>query len=250
VENKLDIPAFDLSQAKKVLAVQPHFDDNDIAAGGTLYTLAQNGAEIIYLTVTDDLTGVIDPDLSKEKAIRGLKANQSHAAEIIGVQEQIRLDFPDARSYDYFNLRDQIINLIRCVQPDIIMTVDPWMPYEAHNDHLLTGKAVAEAAILYQLPALGTFDGTKMMQYELQAVAFYNTSYPNLVFDITDSLCHKQNALRSYTAQFDDEGLEQLLSQITLLGSYLAKDEAFEFGESFKVMAPWMLHCFPLAMHF
>lgn len=250
MENKIDIPIFDLNQAKKILAVQPHYDDNDIAAGGTLYTLAENGAQITYLTVTDDRAGIIDLDLSKEKALQELLSNQSRAAEIIGVEEQIRLGFPDAHSYDYFHLRDQIINLIRSEQPDLIMTVDPWMPYEAHNDHILTGKAVAEAAILYQLPVLGTFDESKMMlHYELQAVAFYNTAYPNLVFDIKNALPHKQNALRSYTAQFEEKGLDQLISQTTLLATLVAEDEAFEFGESFKVMAPWMLHCFPLAMH-
>ena len=250
MENKLDMPTFDLDQAKKILAVQPHYDDNDIAAGGTLYTLAQNGAEIVYLTVTDDLAGIIDPDLSREIAIQVLLDNQSRASEIIGVQEQIRLGFPDAQSYDYFHLRDQLINAIRCVQPDLIMTVDPWMPYEAHHDHIMTGKAVSEAAILYQLPALEPFDEMKMKGYELQAVAFYNTAYPNQVYDITHVLGHKQDALQSYTAQFDDDGLEQLVSQTTLLASFLAKDESFAFGESFKVISPWMLHCFPLAMHF
>ncbi|MEA3326695.1 MAG: PIG-L family deacetylase, partial [Chloroflexota bacterium] len=150
---ELSVP--DLNQAKRILAVQPHYDDNDIAAGGTLHTLVLNGAELIYLTVTDDLAGVNTPDLSREQAVQRLHENQNRAAALIGVQHQIRLGFPDAGSYDYFLLREKIIDQIRCIKPDFLFTVDPWTPYETHNDHVQTGKAAAEAAILYHLPSLG-----------------------------------------------------------------------------------------------
>jgi len=54
----------DVYTAEIVLAIQPHYDDNDIAAGGTLAALSQNGAAIHYLTVTDDLVGVLNQSLS------------------------------------------------------------------------------------------------------------------------------------------------------------------------------------------
>ena len=57
------IPIPELMSAKKVLAIQPHYDDNDIGAGGTLALLHEQGAEIHYLTVTDDLVGVLDTSL-------------------------------------------------------------------------------------------------------------------------------------------------------------------------------------------
>ena len=54
------IPKPDLLTARVILAVQPHYDDNDIGAGGTLAALAASGVEVYYLTVTNDLVGVID----------------------------------------------------------------------------------------------------------------------------------------------------------------------------------------------
>ncbi len=54
------LPTPDIFSAKRILCVQPHYDDNDIAAAGVLKQLQQNGAEIFYLTVTNDLMGVID----------------------------------------------------------------------------------------------------------------------------------------------------------------------------------------------
>jgi LmbE family N-acetylglucosaminyl deacetylase len=67
------LPKPDIFQAKTVLFVQPHYDDNDIAAGGTLAAFHAAGARLVYLTVTDDLVGVIDPTLSDEEAAAQLK---------------------------------------------------------------------------------------------------------------------------------------------------------------------------------
>jgi len=240
----------DVNQAKKILAIQPHYDDNDIGAGGTLHLLAKRGSALLYLTVTDDLAGFI-PDneskaTSKEDAITHLQKNQEQAAKEIGVQKQIRLGFPDAGVYDYYLLREKIIRIIRQEKPDFIFTVDPWTPYEAHQDHIITGKASAEAAILYDLPAIGAYDPVDMQDYALTGVVFYNTAYPNLVFDITEGITVKQQALQRYTAQFSGEGLDRLIQQTTFLASYVARKEDFDYGEALKVLAPWMLHGVPL----
>ena len=55
-------PVPDLFSATRVLAIQPHYDDNDIAAGGTIAALIDAGIEVVYCTVTDDLVGVVDVD--------------------------------------------------------------------------------------------------------------------------------------------------------------------------------------------
>jgi len=240
----------DITNAKKILAVQPHYDDNDIGAGGTLHLLAQRGAELVYLTVTDDMAGVISHQdsqaLTKPEATALLRENQAQAATWIGVKKQIRLGFPDAGDYDYFLVRNQIIQAIRKEQPDLIFSVDPWSPYEAHHDHVLAGKACAEAAILYDLPAIGEYHSEEMNDYALNGVVLYNTAYPNLVFDITKSIRAKQSALEAYTAQFSKSGIERLIQQTTFLASYIAREKDFEYGEALKVLAPWMLHGVPL----
>lgn len=238
----------DLLNAKRILAIQPHYDDNDIAVGGTLLTLAKAGAEITYLTVTDDLAGVINPALTKEESIRLLTDDQKMAAAILGVREQIHCGFPDGGEYSYFSLRTMLIEHIRSIQPDFIFTVDPWTPYEAHNDHILTGKAASEAAILYALPAFGNRLPDELNNYALTGVVFYNTAYPNLTFDIAPVITEKQHLLRSYKTQFTDEGLDTLVVQTTFLAAYIARDEPFEYGEAVKMVPPWMLHGVPLTM--
>ncbi len=102
------IPIPKLMGARRILCVQPHCDDNDIAAGGTIAALSSAGAEVFYLTVTDDLVGVIDPQLSDKTATAELRADQARAAGEIGVSAHYWLGHPDAGNYDYFELRTGI----------------------------------------------------------------------------------------------------------------------------------------------
>src|SRR5512143_3646479 len=100
IESLLPIP--ELFSAKRILCIQPHYDDNDIAAAGTLTQLARNGAELFYLTATDDLMGVVDTSLSDEDAAKALKDNQFAAGRIVGIREQYWCGYPDAGEYSHF----------------------------------------------------------------------------------------------------------------------------------------------------
>lgn len=233
--------------ARRVLAIQPHYDDNDIAAGGSLAALARAGAEIHYLTVTDDLVGVIDESLSPETAAAQLRAEQAQAGALIGVSSQAWLDYPDAGQYDYFDLRRDLIRHMRLIRPDFIFTCDPWMPYEAHNDHILTGKAAAEAAILFNLTRLQTDpevdDG--FVPVELQGIAFYASAWPNTVVDISQVVEAKHAAVRQYRAQFEAPELEQLVALLDYKERETAADLPFSHGEPLKVLRSRHLHVYP-----
>jgi LmbE family N-acetylglucosaminyl deacetylase len=234
----------DLKQAQRVLCVQPHYDDNDIGAGGTIAALAAAGAEVWYLTATDDLVGVLDASLSDEEARRRLKAEQAQAGAEIGVSEQYWLDFPDAGPYDYFELRTGIIRHIRMLRPDFVFSVDPLLPYEMHRDHLVTGRATAEAVMLYGFPRLKT-DPEIDSQYErhtVQGIVFYFTTRPNMIFDISETWEHKDRALGAYLSQFEPDGLAAMQRGMEYLERQWAKDEPFSHGEPLKVLSPRRLH--------
>lgn len=241
----------DIYEARRILAIQPHYDDNDIAAGGTLAALAENGAELIYLTVTDDLVGVVDQDQTDQEMQAALCDDQRRAGEIIGVSEQYWLGYPDAGDYSYFDLRRDLIKHIRMVRPDFIITVDPWMPYEAHNDHIITGRAAAEAAILYGLPRLQTDPEVDAVfnPFDLIGIAFYGTAYPNRIFDISSTIEKKRRAVSQYHAQFtaaDMQGLQNVLDY--KLRDY-ARGESFEYGEPIKILKTMHLHGYPQAVY-
>ena len=243
IESILPIP--NILDAKRVLCVQPHYDDNDIAAAGVLIQLARNGAELFYLTVTDDLMGVVEDTLIDEAATQALKRDQFAAAKIVGVKEQYWLGYPDAGKYDYFDVRSDILKYIRRLKPDFVLTCDPWLTYEAHHDHIQTGLATAEAVIFAGLTKIASSDPKVDAAYEehsIQGVAFYFTREPNLIADISSTWEEKIGALRCYEAQFSPADMDQLVVAMDMKSQQVAQGQGFARGEPLKVLHTSALH--------
>ena len=240
------LPMPNIFDAKRVLCVQPHYDDNDIAIAGTLLQLQQNGAELFYLTVTDDLMGVVDHTLSDVDAAQALKLNQFAAGKIIGVKEQYWLGYPDAGEYDYFAVRRDLLKYIRMIQPDFVITVDPWLTYEAHHDHIQTGLATAEAVMFADLTKIASSDPTVDALYtghDIKGIVFYHTREPNQIMDISGRWETKIAAVRCYKAQFDPEDMERLVLALDAKSQQVAEGETFKRGEPLKVLHTSALHC-------
>lgn len=244
IESVLPIP--DIFSAKRILCIQPHYDDNDIAAAGTLALLQQNGAELFYLTATDDLMGVVDHSLSDADAATALKRDQFAAGKIIGVNEQYWLGYPDAGNYDYFALRSDCLKYIRMIRPDFVLTVDPWLTYEAHHDHIQTGLAVAEAVMFAGLTKIASSDLTVDSAYkghDIKGIIFYHTREPNMIMDISTIWETKIEAVRCYEAQFTPEEMDQLVKALDAKSQQVAADQSFSRGEPLKVLHTSALHC-------
>jgi N,N'-diacetylchitobiose non-reducing end deacetylase len=241
-----------LYDAKKILAIQPHYDDNDIPAGGTIAALAEAGADIAYLTCTNDLMGVIDDSWSDEEATARLRNDQFEAAKIIGVKRHYWLGYPDAGEYNYFDLRREIMRVMRIESPDTVITVDPWMAYESHTDHIICGKAVAEASILCGFVKIKTDPqvDAAYQSHQIERVAFYGTQYPNTCFDITRTIEKKKQAIRCYHAQFHDDELEMVAERLEYYARTKAQGQGVEFAEMWKVVTTRHLHGYPDAWKF
>jgi LmbE family N-acetylglucosaminyl deacetylase len=237
----------ELAGARRLLCVQPHCDDNDIGAGGTIAALAAAGAHVTYVTVTDDLVGLRDPALSDADARAQLRAEQARAGAEIGVAEQVWLDHPDAGPYDYFQLRRELVAQIRRVRPDVVFGADAWMPYEAHSDHLAAGRALGEAVLLYRLPRFRSDPDIDRdySGHELRAVALYMTARPNTFFDVVGSRERKHRALDAYRSQFSEPELALLHAVLGLKERGWAQGQPFEYGEALQVLAPAHLHVNP-----
>ena len=244
IETILPIP--DVFSAKRILCIQPHYDDNDIAAAGLLKQLVDHGAEITYLTVTDDLMGVVDDTLSPGEAAEALKRDQFAAAEIIGVKEQSWLGYPDAGEYDYFAVRRDLLKYLRLVQPDFVFTPDPWLTYEGHRDHVQTGLAATEAVMFAGLTKIASSDASVDAAYEghsILGMVYYYTREPNYIADISKTWEFKIAAVRCYEAQFEPDDMDQLVMALELKSRQVAQGSDFDLGEPLKVLHPSALHC-------
>ncbi len=244
LESILPIP--ELFSARRVLCIQPHYDDNDIAAGGTIAQLAQKGVEVIYLTVTNDLMGVVDASMTDQAAAQALAQDQHAAGKIIGVGQQFLLNYPDAGEYQIETLRGDILKYIRLLRPDFIFTCDPWLTYEAHPDHIRTGHAVAEAVLFSSLPRIPSSDPAADAAYrghEIAGIAFYYTREPNQVMNISSTWEAKIAAIRCYKTQIPEADADQLVMALTFKSQQICEGKDFQLGEPFKVYDPRGLHC-------
>lgn len=239
------LPTPDIFKAKRILCIQPHYDDNDIGAAGILTKLAKNGTEIIYLTVTNDLMGVVDDTLTDEQAAQALKRDQFAAAKIVGVKEQYWLGYPDAGEYNYFDVRRDLLKHIRMIKPDFVFTCDPWLTYEGHRDHIQTGLATVEAVMFAGLTKIASSDSEVDSAYEghsINGIAFYFTREPNVIADITSTWEDKICALQCYEAQFSPEDMEQLIAAMDMKSQQVVQGQSFTRGEPLKILHRSALH--------
>ena len=234
----------EILKADRILCVQPHYDDNDIAAGGTLALLADVGVEVHYLTVTDNIAGVKDPDLSDDQALALTRDEQDEAGREIGVKSQIRLDLPDAGEWSEVLVRTHVIESIRRLRPDYVFTCDPWLPHEAHRDHLRTGIAVAEAVMFHGLPRFKTRPEVDegYVPHDVRGLVLYFTADGNVTFDISNTHERKHRAMGMYAAQIAGQDLVALRAGIGAMEEIWGKPEGFTRGEVFKLLRPANLH--------
>ncbi|QRF22382.1 PIG-L family deacetylase [Alicyclobacillus sp. TC] len=251
----------DLLEIRSLVCVEPHPDDNEVGAAGTLFQLAQNGCQIHFVTVTDGAAGTSNPDVAGTKLAHIRRKERLQAAKLLGVTESIFLNFPDAGTYQVDDLTAQLVDIFRKLQPQMVMTVDPWMAYEAHPDHIKTGKAVAEAVLFSSNPCYKPEAGEP---FAVQQIAFYATNYPNTYVDITHVWENKLAALLTHKSQFDNEEWPLLSEYLRLEANEiyalkLKHDQQLVtnsthgspkngLAEAFKVLSSRQLHFFPSAL--
>jgi len=222
------LPTPDIFSCKRVLAIQAHYDDIDIAVGGLVAQLVKNGAEVLYVTVTDDLAGVVDLSLSKEIAAARLASEAEKAAEILGVLGNYYLNYPDAGDWTVYQARRDLITVVRQFQPDGVISLDPWLNNEAHADHYKSGFAAVEAVILadvlgvqgndLQIPA----EFVSHEKREIEAVALFNSNLANTFVDIDQVLETKLAAVSQYVSQFTDDSMAWMLEALPKRSKHFA----------------------------
>jgi hypothetical protein len=84
---------------------------------------------------------------------------------------------------------------------------------------------------------------------KLNGVAFYATSTPNIIIDISGSQEMKQAAIRKYSAQLSDVDMQMLLMYLRVKEQEYAANELFTHGEAFKVLRGFHLHRYPDAIN-
>lgn len=231
-----------IEKCKKVLCVQPHPDDCDIAIGGTIYKLSSKGAKITYATLTDGRIGTYDPNICPEKLAKIRMIEQENAAKKLGVNKLVWFNYHDSELYPSIEIRNKIIRLIREVRPDIVFTTDPWLTYEAHPDHRTTGLMTSEAVLFSGFPHINPEDIREgFKEHNVSFIGYFWTRKPNTFIDISDVFERKIEAIKEHKSQYPNsiEKFENILKKIH---QYFGSMAGYKYAESIKILPTGFLH--------
>jgi len=237
------LPTPELGEAKNVLVVFPHPDDAEIMAGGTVALLVQKGATVTYAPITDGEMGSFDPRATRNEIRDVRRKEQEEAAKTLGVQNIEWLGFQDGAVPEPEVVRKRVVSLIRAVKPDIVITLDPWMPYEAHPDHRRTAMGTVEACLYAPFPLAYPEDMEKgFMPWQVKGVAMALSTHPNTVVNIDSVWEKKVEALQCHKSQFPGEVWQLFYTALSIKSQEYGKEIGASFGEAFKVLSTTHLH--------
>jgi LmbE family N-acetylglucosaminyl deacetylase len=140
-----------MENARKLMFVVAHPDDESLGAGGAIAKYASDGVDVYLITATRGEYGwpgspetYPGPD-----ALAEIRQEELHsAARILGVREGAFLDYIDGQ-VNQANSVEAIAKIsehIRRLRPEVIVTFDPFGIY-GHPDHIAIGQ-FTHAAIL------------------------------------------------------------------------------------------------------
>ena len=198
----IPMTASPLPTARRILVLAPHADDEVFGCGGTLYRLAQAGAAITVIVVSDGALGGggVDRALVAER-----EAESRAAAAALGYPAPTFWRFPD-RGLRYGEaLVGRALEAIRSADADFVFA--PALS-ELHPDHQALALAAGEA-----VRRLG---GERR-------IAFYEVSaplLPNTLIDITTAEDAKRAAMRCFRSQLAQQPYDEHIAALNRYRSY------------------------------
>ena len=202
--------------------------------------LADSGAEVYELTVTDDRMLEQNKDDFTTRQSEALSAQK-----LLNIKNAGFLGFCDKTQESVEKISQAILPVIRKIKPDAIFTVDPNLATECHSDHLKTGTAVKYAVI----DAMCDFypyseDGKARHEtWTTPILAFYYTDKPNRKVDISKYMEKKIDSIKCHKSQVDNN----ILIFVKELAKIAAKDTKYKYAEQFRALSTIQLHCFNIA---
>jgi N-acetylglucosamine malate deacetylase 1 len=220
----------------KILGIGAHPDDLEFLAGGTLAKCSGRGDNVVMACVSrGDKSG----DGNADEIVKTREKERKASAELINA-ESVCLGFSDSEIFDGDGLRKAVIELIRKVSPDVIIT---HCPEDYHADHRAAGKAASDAAYI----ASSRGFKTKSKHASKIPTVYYMDSLAGMNFipeeyvDITDFFKKKLEMLKKHLSQFGalkERGGIDLLELAADTAKLRGWQSCVKYAEGFR-STPW-----------
>ena len=207
-----------LPQARGVVVIAPHPDDEVFGCGGILALLREKG---VVTTVIIATNGAAGGDNASGDLVQIREAESRTAATVLGIPEPTFWRLPD-RGLGYGEeLIGRITTAIAGAAADLVLLP---APTELHPDHQALALAGAEAI--------------RRLGGNLRAV-FYEINQPlpnpNLVLDITPVFELKQTAMACFSSQLAEQPYQQRITGLNRFRSYFLGPRA-QAAEAFLLL--------------
>lgn len=215
----------------------------EFGCAGTLAKWADGGAEVTLCIATDGSTGTQDRDLAGKKLSDIRREESARAAEIVGINELVWLDYRDGYVEYTLDLRRDIARVFRRYRPHRFVVIDPTPTIEGrfinHPDH----RAVGQASLDVSMTA-GTTPGHFPELLEegldpwrgLREVWIAGPGLRSHVVDISDTIDRKIEALMCHRSQVGDDA-EELGARVREWTAEMGRGAGYEHGESYQVIS-------------
>lgn len=230
------------SEPFDVVAVGAHPDDVEIACGGTLARLVQQGyrVAIIDLTNGEPTPGSPGPEVRLAEA--------QEAARILGVQLRETLTLPNRSLFDSFQARIMLARVFRRLRPRLVMGIAGKTPM-ASPDHW-QAMQITDAAVFYSRLSKWDDEFGDLPVHTIRRQIWYPLGFSTLdvphgggqfIMDISATLELKLKAVRAYETQFPPTK-ERVFRLVEGQNRLLGTAAGFEAGELFISATTLGLH--------
>jgi LmbE family N-acetylglucosaminyl deacetylase len=234
-----------LATPQSALAIGAHPDDIEFGAAGTLARWARGGCRVTMLIVTDGSKGTWDADLDPADLVTMRQAEQQDAAEILGASEVRYLGAVDGELEYTVELRKEMCRQIRELQPEVVLSHDPWKRYQLHPDHRATGWAVMDGVISARDHLFYPDQG--LDSHRPAAVLLWSADEPDHWEEITTTfpakiaalLCHSsQGTTTMGGAEQDEDNRNEFVERMRVWAARQGKVVGLDAAEAFKRITP------------
>jgi len=221
---------------ERVLAVYAHPDDPDVSAGGTLAAWAAAGAAVYVCICADGDKGSTDPSADPDRLVTRRRGEVAAAGRELGVAGHHFLGYRDGELVDDRQLRSRLVELIRTIQPDVVMGADPTavffgQHYVNHRDHRALGWATIDAVSPaasnpHYFPEAGP-------AHRVAVLYLSGTLEPDVWVDITPTLDRKVAAIACHASQVGEVG-EFLRQAVRQRAADAGRQAGVAYAEGFR----------------
>ena len=181
--------------ARKVLVLAPHFDDEVLGCGGLICDLTAQGAEVWVLFLSDSAGGVEQVDDPETYAARRLDEAKLSVQEI-RAQMSDPLQLPDGKLLEHrAKLAEGILGELTRVKPDLLLVTSPT---EITCDHVAAFLAVHDvlSGVRPGDELEASVHGLKILTYEVN-----HLQHPDLLVNVSAHLETLERAMAHHRSQ-------------------------------------------------